>query len=480
MMKPVAILSTDADAYHVDRTILYRNLRGLGLPVRQFLITATVDPIPVGDEVNYSAVILMYANSATATHVSYMNGDRNVPVLAWDWSTATRLKNVAGCTTGAPANGINGPAAYCHADDPNGNSIYLKNVAGDTKWYALTPGGVGIPYLPGAVGGGPAGGWENLTVCWYKQGTFFPVWYLCARPIPFAATLALRIVNVDARDHIKLFCRFDIDDYNLYGTVGGPTTLPGITEICDWARENETFILIGPQPDQMNYPWLLRATAENSDVLKAIVHDHGASGDYWRSDVPPWDTVNGKIAAEIANAAVLTALGVQTYAGGYKGHMFCPNNEATKLGLDALAQIGATTQRQLGDSPIGDNVPLTYVYSPAAGIRHMAHHRVGLNVLMVMTTTIADAWAEKGAADAEHYGYSCQSDSFMTAMLRGQRIFYCHARNCFGGPLYDNPMLNYIRLINALFRVADGRIGWVHPANETTQAMQMPTRNECY
>ena len=493
-MRPIAVLNTETDAYETTTTNLVRNLRGLGLPVRQFQITAAVDPIPAGQEVNYSAVILgRKASTVVASHVSYLNGDRRVPVLAWS-KEANVLKNAAGCITGAPANSDDGPPAFNHADDPNGNRIYFSNVAAENRWYALATTGVnavGTTFLPGVRGGGPLGV-ENSASCWYKQGTHYPVWYLAnfASSLTLPAMIALRIALIDVRDPYPIYMRLDMDDTQSYGVTGGPASIQGLHDTCAWARAKGTMILTGSWPDGATgisaYPWLRAACIQHQDVLKMIMHDHNAAtGDYWRSNVAPWDTIGvlavgggGKLGAEAGRVATMAALGIPTYACGYQGNMFVLNNEVTLLGLNALSRGGATSMRSVTIPRLGG---YPYTESTTGGIVSNMQMSDSIAILLPVTTTIAAAWAELVAGSTDQYGWLMQVSNNIQYAIRGMRIFYGHASNYLNnGAAFDNPGLNLIRICDDLFDIANGRIAWLPPNTWGVRQMREPQRNEWY
>lgn len=483
-MKPIAILSAYTTGTSHGQCYAFKQaLHNIGVPVVVMKITATGDPITAGDETQYSAVVLLYANRTVTTHQSYMDGTRSVPVLSIKCD-AVALNDGSGITTGADT-GAMGPLDYFHVDDENGNRVYgMISVADPASYgsvaYALKTTGQTI--LPGPGVSGPTD-FETSSFVWEKLGTTYPTWYCSMFNAALWIALALRISSLDTEGYPGFETRLDIDDYKGlagYGIYGA--TLDTLMALM---KLRNSYIVAGMNWSDIGEVAWQKALQEYYPHVRPIVHNH--INEYWRTDDdtytpvvghPGFDTstVLGKIECYQYDIDRLVALGFNVALDGCDGTMYLPSNSCSKLGFIALSRCGVKSLRTISTAPVsgdtvgvGQNVGLSW-HIPDNDVTPATIRKIRTyGTIYLVTDTmllVSDAWVARtpDATSADMYGYYIQGVDGLLFFQTPVRAITTHGKNwglgTDGEDVYDAPALTYVQAVDSLMQMSGGHWRW--------------------
>jgi hypothetical protein len=489
-MKPIAILGAfTTGTSHAQVYTMKRSLHNIGVPTVAMKITATEDPITAGDETKFSAVVLLYANRTVATHQSYMDGTRNVPVLCIKTDAVT-MNDGSGITTGANTGGM-GPLDYFHVDDENGNRIYGlisveavvdPPVAASYGSIAYVLKATGRTILPGPGVSGPIG-FETSSFVWEKLGTTYPTWYCSMYNQALWNMLALRISTLDVEGYPGFETRLDIDDYK--GMAGYDIYGATLDALMELMIARNSYIIAGMSWAQIGEIAWQKALQSYYPHVRPIVHNH--VNEYWRTDNdnytpvvghPGFDTstVEGKIECYQYDIDALAALGFNLSLDGCDGTMYLPSNSCSKLGFIALSRCGVESLRSIYTAPangdtvgVGQNVETSW-HIPDTDVTPAAIRKIRVYgyIYQVADTTlnIAADWVARNpdATSTDMHGYYIQGSDGLLFFQTPVRAILTHGANwglgTDGEDVYDAPGLNYVRAVDGLMQMSGGHWRW--------------------
>ena len=419
------------------------------------------------DETGYSVAILPWARTTIASHQSWLNGSRTIPVVASDCHSSTSLVQASGCDTGITARSSGGAAAF-ETTTPEGISLcwvatsdmFTLDTSPVTAEAVLASSeataNVAIARLIA-----PSGGSEVYYIPWGAANVWMSRMLIVLQ--------ALKLAGVTPR---PIPLRIDVDDAAWIPASG----VQGLYDFADWLRaKSAVAIMTLGHEDDAPAAEVQACVIANSDVFRCMIHSHTDSP--FLDDVT-YPDIATKLARHDEQVEFYRAKGYTVYPAGPFGHLNLPLNTSSRIGRRALGVLGVKVLRGgfIGVEYTGEADRTSFVTTKQGGVCYW--YRMGTNVGLAIAYTqytkaemytayLAPGDPIKTAANMMMQGGSVPAGTMLTILSSNRkRIVWCHAGNfADNGTTYDNPGLAWLNILDQMVEFSGGWVKWADDAD---------------